>query len=91
MARRRASPVARQAVFITKDLTSWNFIIFLVLAFILLVIVLTAMNRVSLDMRTRAELGNCPQLSLPRAEDCPGGWTFKRDAAGCPAFICEKR
>lgn len=70
------------------DLSSWNFIIFLTLAFILLVVVLSAMNRVSFDLRSRAGL-SCPQLQLPRAEDCAGGWTYKRDTNGCLAFFCE--
>lgn len=73
--------------FISKDLASWNFIIFLSLAFILLVIVLGAMKNVSLDLRSRAGLA-CPQITLPRAEDCPGGWTFKRNTNGCLAFFC---
>lgn len=72
------------------DLASWNFIIFLTLAFVLLVVVLSAMNKVSLDLRSRAGLA-CPQLSLPRAEDCAGGWTFKRDVNGCLAFFCEPK
>lgn len=71
-----------------KDLAAWNFIIFLTLAFILLVVVLTEMNKVSFDLRSRAGL-TCPQLTLPRAEDCAGGWTYKRDINGCLAFFCE--
>lgn len=73
-----------------EDFSSWNFIIFLTLAFMLLVIVLTAMKKVSLDLRSRAGL-TCPQLELPRAEDCVGGWTYKRDANGCLAFFCEAK
>lgn len=82
--------------FITKraalheDLSSWNFIIFLTLAFMLLVVILTAMKKVSLDLRSRAGL-SCPQLELPRAEDCTGGWTYKRDSNGCVAFFCEAK
>lgn len=83
MARHRTS-----ATFRRTDLSSWNFIIFLTLAFILLVVVLTAMNKVSLDLRSRAGLA-CPQVTLPRAEDCAGGWTYKRDTNGCLAFFCE--
>lgn len=86
MAKRK---VRNSAAFIRKDLSSWNFVIFLTLGFILLVIVLSAMNKVSLDLRSRAGLA-CPQIeTLPRAEDCSTGWTFKRDANGCPAFFCE--
>lgn len=84
MARRRTSA----ALFRKNDLSSWNFVIFLTLAFILLVVVVAAMKNVSLDLRSKAGLA-CPQLSLPRAEDCPGGWTYKRDAQGCLAFFCE--
>lgn len=84
MARRRPA-LLRQ-----KDIASWNFIIFLTLAFILLVIVLTATNKIALDVRSRAA-GACPKITLPRAEDCPEGWTFKRDTTGCVAFFCEAK
>jgi len=72
------------------EFSGWNFIIFLTLAFILLVVVLAQMNRTSFDLRSKAGL-TCPQLTAPRAEDCPGGWTFKRDINGCLAFICEPK
>ncbi len=85
MARKKISSTGS---FRSKDIASWNFIIFLTLAFILLVVVLTAMRGVSLDLRSKAGL-SCPQLSLPRAEDCAGGWTYKRDTKGCLAFFCE--
>jgi hypothetical protein len=72
-----------------NDLMSWNFILFLTLAFILLVVVLTAMRRLTFDVRSRAGL-ECPEVSLPRAEDCSTGWVYKRDAAnGCLKFFCE--
>lgn len=71
------------------DLMSWNFILFLTLAFILLVVVLTAMRRLTYDVRSRAGL-ECPEVSLPRAEDCSRGWIYKRDATnGCLKFFCE--
>lgn len=82
---------ARRVLFRGKDLAAWNFIIFLTLAFILLVVVLSAMQGVSFDVRSKAGL-TCPQLSLPRVEDCPGGeWKFKRDPnnPSCQTFICE--
>jgi hypothetical protein len=72
------------------DFSAWNFIIFLSLAFILLVVVLTQMNRTSFDLRSKAGLA-CPELTAPRAEDCAGGWTFKRDTNGCLAFFCEPK
>lgn len=71
-----------------NDLSSWNFILFLTLAFILLVVVLTLMKNVSQDVRTRAGL-ECPTVTLPRAEDCSTGWIYKRDATtGCLTFTC---
>lgn len=73
---------------IHHDLASWNFIIFLTLAFILLVVVLNAVNNVSYDLRSRAGK-QCPEISLPRAEDCAGGWSFRRGADGCVAFYCD--
>jgi hypothetical protein len=73
-----------------SEFSTWNFIIFLTLAFILLVVVLTQMNRTSFDLRSKAGL-TCPELTAPRVEDCPGGWTFKRDTNGCLAFFCEPK
>ena len=71
------------------DLSSWNFIMFLTLAFILLVVVLAAMRRLTYDVRSRAGL-ECPEVSLPRAEDCSTGWIYKRDTTnGCLKFFCE--
>lgn len=87
MAKRKA--VSKKA-FRRDDLSSWNFIIFLTLAFVLLVVVLTAMKKVSLDLRSRAGLA-CPEIALPRAEDCSDGWTYKRDGNGCLAFFCEAK
>jgi hypothetical protein len=74
-----------------NDLMSWNFIMFLTLAFILLVVVLAAMRRLTFDVRSRAGLA-CPEVSLPRAEDCSTGWIYKRDATnGCLKFFCEDK
>lgn len=72
-----------------NDLSAWNFILFLTLAFILLVVVLTLMKNVSQDVRSKAGL-ECPTLSLPRAEDCSTGWVYKRNTDnGCLAFFCN--
>lgn len=73
-----------------NDLSAWNFILFLTLAFILLIVVLTLMKNVSQDVRSKAGL-ECPTLELPRAEDCATGWVYKRDATnGCLAFFCNE-
>jgi hypothetical protein len=76
--------------FIRTDLASWNFVIFLTLAFVLLVVVLNAVTGMSTDLRSKAGLA-CPGVALPRAEDCPQGWTYKRDVNGCLSFICEPK
>jgi len=81
---RIASPSKRFPI----DFSAWNFVMFLTLALILLVVVLIQMKTVSLDIRTKAGL-ECPKLIAPRAEDCTGGWTYKRDTNGCVAFFCE--
>lgn len=81
---------AKKPAFKALDLASWNFIIFLTLAFVLLVVVLSATSKMSLDLRSKAGLA-CPQLTAPRAEDCAGGWTYKRDTNGCLGFFCESK
>lgn len=74
-----------------QDFSSWNFILFLTLAFILLVVLANAMNGTAQDIRTKAGL-TCPRPEIPRPEGCPGGWTFLRDTAnGCPIFVCEAK
>ncbi|MDO8451352.1 MAG: hypothetical protein Q7S76_00600 [bacterium] len=86
MAKRKKTHTKEYSV---RDFASWNFIIFLTLAFILLVVVLNAMNKVSYDLRSRAGLV-CQVPALPRAEDCPGGeWKFKRGGDGCETFTCD--
>lgn len=87
MARRKISP----SLFRKHDVASWNFIIFLTLAFILLVVVLNAMGPVGkglFELRSRASANCQPVTALPQPEDCAAGWTFKRDGMGCPSFIC---
>lgn len=77
--------------FRVSDFSSWNFILFLTLAFILLVVLINAMNTTALDVRTKAGLA-CPKPQIPRAEDCPGGWKYQRDVTnGCPTFVCEAK
>lgn len=81
-----ASPLAFR-----EDFAGWNFVIFLTLGFILLVVVLSQVNITSTFLRAKAGL-TCPQLALPRAEDCAQGWTYKRDATnGCLNFFCEAK
>jgi hypothetical protein len=89
MAKKSARRASRSFALHREDFSSWNFIIFLTLAFLLLVIVLTMMRSVAQDVRTKAGLA-CPQVTLPRAEDCPGGeWKFKRASDGCEIFVCD--
>lgn len=72
------------------DLSSWNFILFLTLSFILLVVVVYATKNMAFELRSRAA-GKCLTPDLPRAEDCAGGWTFRRGSDGCLAFFCEAK
>ncbi len=83
--------VESKTSFKIQDMAQWNFILFLTLAFILLVVMLSAMSGVSRDLRSKAGLV-CPEVTLPRAEDCAGGWKYQRDVTnGCPTFVCEAK
>jgi hypothetical protein len=72
------------------DLGAWNFVIFLTLALILLVIVVTQLNTASSDLRAKAGLV-CPTVSLPNPEACPSGWKYISNLNGCPGFSCETK
>jgi hypothetical protein len=88
MAKRKTVQHGVKKVF---DFGSWNFILFLTLALILLVTLLSAMNSVSTDVRSKAGL-ICPKAILPRPEDCPNTWKFQRDVTnGCPTFVCSAK
>ncbi|OGG29343.1 hypothetical protein A2973_02345 [Candidatus Gottesmanbacteria bacterium RIFCSPLOWO2_01_FULL_49_10] len=83
---KRASGKAGIA-FLRDDLASWNFIIFLTLALILLVVILSAMKNVTLDLRSRAGLA-CPSVDIQKIS-CTGKIVGRRDTNGCIAFTCE--
>lgn len=69
------------------DISKWNFVIFLTLAFILMVIVAITMSNVSRDVSARAGL-SCPRVQTPDPQSCPGGWKFTT-INGCATFVCE--
>lgn len=79
-----------------KDLSSWNFVIFLTLAFILLIVIVVSMQGVALDMRSRAGL-SCPNPlaafnnALPKPSECNGDWKLGTDARGCQVFLCQPK
>jgi len=79
-----------------KDLGSWNFVIFLTLAFVLLVVIVVSMQGVALDLRSRAGL-SCPNPlaafngKLPQASECNGEWKLGTDARGCQVFLCQPK
>ncbi len=79
-----------------KDLGSWNFVIFLTLAFLLLVVVVASMKGVALDLRSRAGLA-CPNPlaafngQLPQSSECNGEWKLGSDARGCQVFLCQPK
>ncbi|MBP9813978.1 hypothetical protein KBC80_02165 [Candidatus Woesebacteria bacterium] len=96
MAKKKVRSAKVSASFVRKDLASWNFVIFLTLAFILLVVILVSMKGVALDMRTRAGLA-CPNPlaafngRLPQPADCSGDWKLSNDARGCQVFLCQSK
>jgi len=77
-----------------KDLGSWNFVIFLTLAFVLLVTIVVMMKGVALDLRSRAGL-SCPDPlaafggKLPQPSECDGEWKLGADVRGCQVFLCK--
>ncbi len=79
-----------------KELGSWNFVIFLTLAFVLLVIVVVSMKGVALDLRSRAGLA-CPNPlaafngKLPQTSECDGEWRLSEDVRGCQVFLCQPK
>ncbi len=74
----------------SKDWSSWNFIIFLTLALMLVVGVLAAVRPIAFELRSRAS-GACPdpRQSLPTSPCVGGEWKFKPDTNGCYTFFCE--
>lgn len=79
-----------------KDLSAWNFILFLTVALILLVLIVNRMQGVAIDLRSRAGL-SCPNpLSafggqLPNTKDCSGVWKLSTDTRGCQIFLCQSK
>ena len=79
-----------------RDLGSWNFVIFLTLAFVLLVVVVISMKGVALDLRSKAGL-TCPNPltpfngHLPNKNDCAGDWKVSEDSRGCQIFVCQPK
>lgn len=98
MARKKSRSYSKPSISAAmgKDLGSWNFVIFLLLAFVLLVVVVMMMKGVALDLRSRAGL-SCPDpLSafngkLPQRTDCNGEWKLSEDARGCQVFVCQPK
>jgi hypothetical protein len=85
--------MAKRKIHLTKtdDYKSWNFILFLTLAFMLLVFLLSAIGKTSEELRSRAGL-SCPVPVVPEATACPGGWKYTQDALNkCPTFVCEAK
>ncbi|MBI5019434.1 hypothetical protein HZB58_04145 [Candidatus Gottesmanbacteria bacterium] len=77
-----------------KELGSWNFVIFLTLAFVLVVVVVVMMKGVAIDLRSRAGLA-CPDPlaafngKLPQPAECNGEWKLSADSRGCQVFLCQ--
>lgn len=96
MARKRSYAKRSISSVMGKQMSSWNFVIFLTLAFVLLVVIVVSMQGVALDLRSRAGLG-CPNpLSafngkLPQPNECNGEWKLSSDARGCQVFLCQPK
>ena len=94
MARKRSYTRHSLSRVMGKELGSWNFVIFLTLAFVLLVVVVVSMQGVALDLRSRAGLA-CPNPlaafngKLPQSNECDGEWKLSSDARGCQVFLCQ--
>jgi len=79
-----------------KELGSWNFVIFLTLAFVLLVVVVVSMKGVALDLRSKAGL-SCPDPlaafngRLPAPSECNGEWKLSSDSRGWQVFFCHTK
>lgn len=77
-----------------KELGTWNFVIFLTLAFVLVVVVVVMMKGVAIDLRSRAGLA-CPDPlaafngKLPQPDECNGEWKLSADSRGCQVFLCQ--
>jgi hypothetical protein len=92
MARKRARPHARTS-YISPLSPAIHFILFLVLAFILVVIVGVVMQQSAAS--TRAAL-MCPQSKVDQAKlieelsaRCPSGVEYTKDANGCQVWVCK--
>jgi len=73
------------------DYKSWNFILFLTLAFMLMTMLLVVIDGTIKDVRTRAGLA-CATPTLPPAAGCPAGWRYTQNAnTKCPMFVCETK
>jgi hypothetical protein len=96
MAKKRSRTHAKTSVSASmgRELGSWNFVIFLTLAFVLLVVVVVSMKGIALDLRSRAGLA-CPNPlaafggRLPDPSECNGEWKLGMDAKGCQVFLCQ--
>lgn len=73
-----------------NDISAWNFIILMTIAFVLLVLVAVFLKNNSTYESAEARR-LCPKIeTLPRPEDCNGGvWKYGRDGQGCRVFVCE--
>lgn len=93
MAKRSRVSKASASSFLKKDFAGWNFVIFLTLAFMLLVAILASMKGVAMDIRSKAGLTCRSPFAafnnqMPRAAECNGQWSLLEDERGCQSFAC---
>lgn len=69
------------------DFSSWNFIIFLLLGFVLIVVVATSLQSGAINLGVQAGFV-CPNIKLRDPRECPQGWKVDFKSGRCPVLIC---
>ena len=69
------------------DFNSWNFIIFLLLGFILIVVVAVSLQGGATNLGVQAGFA-CPNVRLRDPRECPQGWKVDFNSGRCPKLTC---
>jgi hypothetical protein len=69
------------------DFSSWNFIIFILLGFILIVVVAVTLQGSATSLGVQAGFV-CPQIRLRNPQECPQGWKVDFQSERCPKLVC---
>lgn len=70
------------------DFSSWNFIIYLLLGFVLIVVVATMLQSNAMQLGVQAGFA-CPELKVPaNADQCRGGFVVAPNG-NCKELVCK--